>query len=430
MRVRAVVLNYDGGPLTLRCLEHLLATDWPPGDLDVWLVDNASTDGVAGRVEARWPAVRVVRAATNLGFAGGCNVGLRDLDGVDAVALVNNDVTVPPDWLAPLAAALTADADVGAASPKILYDRRFMVVDLEGRGPEPLRMAAARFGGPGDGGDTVEEVQFAGGWSPARHTRDGVAHRAAVGSARLHMAVRDGGPFTAELRLSARRPVDVDVRCGGRCATLTVGPTWEWHPIALDGPVVDIVNNTGTVVRTDGYGVDRGWLEVDRGRRDAEGDVFAWCGAAVLMRAEYVRDVGLLDERLFLYYEDLEMAWRGHDRGWRTRYVPASVVRHVHSATAVEGSPLSTYYNERNRLLVLARHGGTRASASAVARFLVHTAGYVSTEVIGAPMRGDRAAWEAVTARVRAFRGYLQLGPAMRQSRRDDARRPDRVRDR
>ena len=103
---------------------------------------------------------------------------------------------------------------------------------------------------------------------------------------------------------------------------------------------------------TGGYGGDRGFLEADRGQYDKPADVFAWCGCSVLLRPRYLAEVGLLDERLFLYYEDIDLSWRGRAQGWRYRYVPESVVRHAHTATSVEGSELFQYYVERNRLLV------------------------------------------------------------------------------
>ena len=43
--------------------------------------------------------------------------------------------------------------------------------------------------------------------------------------------------------------------------------------------------------------------------------MFAWCGGAVLLRREYLDDVGIFDERLFLYYEDTDLSWRGTAQG-------------------------------------------------------------------------------------------------------------------
>ena len=84
----------------------------------------------------------------------------------------------------------------------------------------------------------------------------------------------------------------------------------------------DLVNSAGSLVLDTGYG-DRGYLEPDDGRLDEPGEVFGWSGCAVLLRREYLEDIGTLDERLFLYYEDFDLAWRGRARGWRCLYAPS-----------------------------------------------------------------------------------------------------------
>ena len=96
----------------------------------------------------------------------------------------------------------------------------------------------------------------------------------------------------------------------------------------------------------------------------------------MLFRPGYLDDVGLFDERFFMYYEDTDMAWRGRARGWRYRYVPDAVLRHVHAATSVEGSPLFHHYVERNRLVMLIKNAPWRLAASASGRFVLSTASY------------------------------------------------------
>lgn len=56
-------------------------------------------------------------------------------------------------------------------------------------------------------------------------------------------------------------------------------------------------------------------------------------GAALLMRRSAVDDIGGLDERFFMYVEDLEWCWRAHRRGWDVRFEPSAVVRHVGGAS-------------------------------------------------------------------------------------------------
>ena len=58
--VRVVVVNYDGGDMTMEYLAALERTEWPPERLKIVLVDNASRDGVADRVSSEMPDVDVM----------------------------------------------------------------------------------------------------------------------------------------------------------------------------------------------------------------------------------------------------------------------------------------------------------------------------------------------------------------------------------
>ncbi len=118
--VRVVVLNWNRADLTTNCVRSLLATDHPAGSFEVVIVDNGSVDDSVLTLRSRFPVVRIIENGLNLGFAEGCNRGMRDLDDVDLVALVNNDSEVEPNWLRPLVDAM-ADPAVGAACPKILF---------------------------------------------------------------------------------------------------------------------------------------------------------------------------------------------------------------------------------------------------------------------------------------------------------------------
>jgi GT2 family glycosyltransferase len=286
------VLCWNNIELLDRCVEALLATRWD-GDLEVLVVDNGSTDGSVDGWEARHPDVPIVRTGANLGFAGGMNRGLADLDGLDAVALVNSDAFVEPGWLAPLVSALDADEGLGAACPKILF-----------------------------------------------------ADRVAQGRSVINNVGN------------------------------VLGPTWELH--------------------------DRGYGELDTGQYDDPEDVWAWCGAAVLLRTSYLDQVGHFDERLFMYAEDVDLAWRGARHGWRYRYVPTSVVHHVHGASSGgDRTPRLDLLNRRNRLVVVTRHGGLRGAAHAWARAVGGIVAAVGTDLLR-PLLG---------------RGRMDLGPLRRRVR-------------
>jgi GT2 family glycosyltransferase len=412
--VGVVVVNYNGGELTIACLRSLLRTEWPAARLRVVMVDNASDDGVVAQVRAELPVVRVVEEPTNRGFGTGCNAGIRELGDVEFVALVNSDATVDAGWLAPLVDALAHDAELGAACPKMLFAGRFRDVELRSATDQPglldRRDVGVFVGGARvDGDDVWSRVQLVDGtWGLEPDAVDGGEWTAPVAHLRVP-APADGRDGTVSLLLSARRPRAISLQAGGPTVehTVVTGPAWYGVPAHGDGGVV--IDNAGTELLPSGFAANRGHLEPDDGRYDTEDDVFAWCGGGVLLRRAYLDDVGLFDDALFMYYEDLELAWRGAERGWRYRFVPASVVYHVHSASSRRGSPLKQYYDERNRLVVLARHATPRAAAEAALRSLLVTASYVRRDVVAPVLAGRRPRTDIVARRVRAWLGAARV---------------------
>ena len=119
--VRAVVVSWNGAHLLRPCLDSLLAQNLPAGALEILVVDNASTDQTTVLLAEHYPSVIVRVTETNLGFAGGVNVGLADLSATYAV-LLNNDATFEPDAIGRLVEHLDdpANHQVGAATAKIL----------------------------------------------------------------------------------------------------------------------------------------------------------------------------------------------------------------------------------------------------------------------------------------------------------------------
>jgi GT2 family glycosyltransferase len=413
--VGVIVVNYNGGALTLECLRSVLATEWPSGQLRVVLVDNASTDDVVATVRRDLPQVEVIESPVNGGFGAACNLGFAALVDTAAVALVNNDATVEPGWLAPLHAALARDPGLGAACPKILYAGQFVEVSLQtttsrrGRGDARdlgVLVAGARVAGE----DVWRRVQLVDGfWGPEPASGDTAAQWSAA-SATLRLPVGPGDQHEATLLLSAEHAARVELGAGGLRIEHEIGREPSWVEAPLAGTPFEVVNNVGTVLTADGYGADRGRFDPDDGRDDEPVEVFAWSGGAVLLRREYLADVGGFDERFFMYYEDLDLAWRGAERGWRYRYVPESVVRHVHAASSVEGSSFKRYYDERNHLLVLARHAGSRVATRAAFRSLLTTASYVRRDVVAPALSRRSPQPRIVTDRLSALAGFLKLG--------------------
>ncbi|MFP5346602.1 MAG: glycosyltransferase family 2 protein [Actinomycetes bacterium] len=318
-RLSVVVVNFNGARLLPACLNSLARQTLPREEVQVVVVDNASTDESLRLLATSYPWVEVVASGTNVGFAAGCNLGIAH-SRAGLVLLLNPDATAEPDALEQLVAAAADPGcrEVAAFAGRVLLSARFSP-DAQG----PVRTPRGRF----------------------RETP--------------HGAVR-------------------------------------------------LVNSTGNVVRTDGLGVDRGWLRpADEHHPPAE--VFGFSGAACLLRKGAVDGVGGFDEKLFMYYEDTDLSWRLRLAGWRVRYCERAVFSHWHSATSVEGSQFFRFHDERNRLLVLTKNASLPLVAGAVLRFPVSTVGW---------MRQGRSGRTRARVRVTAFASYLRLLPRALADRR------------
>ncbi len=119
----------------------------------------------------------------------------------------------------------------------------------------------------------------------------------------------------------------------------------------------EVLHSAGDLYGLDGIPRNRGAWEEDTGQYDDRCEVFGPCGAAAYYRRALLEELsagpGPFDERLFMYLEDVDLAWRAQLRGYRCRFVPEAVVYHKVSATA--GGPLASYYVGRNTLLVLVK---------------------------------------------------------------------------
>lgn len=135
------------------------------------------------------------------------------------------------------------------------------------------------------------------------------------------------------------------------------------------------INSVGVGFDAAGAGSDIGLGEVDGPSWSETSDIEAFTGGAALLRRSFLDDVGGFDERYFLYYEDVDLALRGAERGWRYRCVPASTVVHAPGSSSADMGDRLHYLRERNRIwtTIRFRDAGTNVrSLSLAARRLRH----------------------------------------------------------
>ena len=101
--VAVVILNFNGRTYLEQFLPAVIASVGP--GVEVIVADNASTDDSVDLVERAFSSVRVIRNATNSGYAGGYNEALARVS-ADYYVLLNSDVEVTPGWIEPVIALM------------------------------------------------------------------------------------------------------------------------------------------------------------------------------------------------------------------------------------------------------------------------------------------------------------------------------------
>ena len=115
--VSVVIPHWNGVEVLSECLESLSETKYP--NMEIIVVDNASTDGSPDWVSLNFPQVKLIENDRNYGYAGGCNRGAKVAEG-EYLVFLNNDTIQDHHWLAGLADFMNLNSNVAAVQPKIL----------------------------------------------------------------------------------------------------------------------------------------------------------------------------------------------------------------------------------------------------------------------------------------------------------------------
>lgn len=116
MKFAIVILNWNGEALLERYLPLVVKYS---GDADIYVADNASTDGSVPFVRQNFPNVNLIQNSSNNGFAKGYNDALKEVD-ADIYCLLNSDVEVTPGWLEPVKETFLKLPEASIIQPKIL----------------------------------------------------------------------------------------------------------------------------------------------------------------------------------------------------------------------------------------------------------------------------------------------------------------------
>jgi GT2 family glycosyltransferase len=134
--ISVVIVSYNTRDMTLECLRALCASTKGIAS-EVWLVDNASTDGSVDAVRQCFPEVRLIANDRNVGFGTANNQAMRQARG-KYVLLLNTDAFVERSTISTLAACLDAHPDIAAVGPRLHNADRSLQRSCY-RFPSPLR---------------------------------------------------------------------------------------------------------------------------------------------------------------------------------------------------------------------------------------------------------------------------------------------------
>ncbi len=114
------------------------------------------------------------------------------------------------------------------------------------------------------------------------------------------------------------------------------------------------------------YGSNRGVDEVDRGQYQKLIATDFATGACVMYRAQALKEVGLFNEKYFMYLEDVDLSQRLKLKKWNVMCDPSGIVWHKVAQSSGVGSNLNDYFISRNRLLFGMRYARLRTKIALV----------------------------------------------------------------
>ena len=144
--------------------------------------------------------------------------------------------------------------------------------------------------------------------------------------------------------------------------------------------------------------------------------------SCLLVPSGLLREVGLLDENFFIYYDDTDFARRAREKGYRLRFVPTAVIYHRKGATiGGSDSPFGLYYLTRNRPYLIRKHVRSRP------RRALFWAYFLSTRVIRLIVLLARGRRDLAQAMVRGVVDYWRgrMGKTVERDQWPDRTRPN-----
>ena len=128
-----------------------------------------------------------------------------------------------------------------------------------------------------------------------------------------------------------------------------------------------IINTVGNNIHYLGFGYCGHYKEIDNGQFSKDTEITYASGASLLIKKKVLDSIGMLDEKFFLYHEDLDLGWRARLFGFNIYLSNKAIVWHKYSFSK---NKKKIYYLERNRLFFLLQNFELRTLCLILPAFL------------------------------------------------------------
>ena len=129
-KLSIITVNYNGLKDTCELIDSIPFNE----TMEVIVVDNASKQNAAALIKKKYPKVNIIRSDTNLGFAGGNNIGIKAAKG-KYIFLINNDTIIKDFDFDSLINRLESSPEIGVVCPKIKFTWGNMPIQFAGYTP-------------------------------------------------------------------------------------------------------------------------------------------------------------------------------------------------------------------------------------------------------------------------------------------------------
>ncbi len=342
--VSIIIVNYNGAHHLPELGKAICAQTYKHFEI-IFVDNNSHDDSLAVAQEVfEGTANHLIKCPENFGFAEGNNIGYEKSTG-DLILLLNNDTTIPKDFLSSLVHEFLRDKDgnVGAVIPKIVFFKPFLTISIEASQPFTINREAL----VDQLGDYKKVISRTETTIPAKQHEFRIPAPIARIKIELTHAERTAFRLTnIQVNGQSLKPHSVNRR---NLVTVLIIDLANFAGR-------EIINNVGSYINENGDCGDIGIYEEDTGQYDTPRDVDALCGCAALVRREALGNFPLFSPDFFAYYEDTELSIRLRAGGWKIHYTPDAKVWHKHASTSNDKSARFKRLVARNRLLLLSIH--------------------------------------------------------------------------